>query len=642
MASMSNIPFTSQLKVTGGNVAAEWKRFKSQWTNFEVASDLDEKPSSKRAAIFLACIGTEAYETFQTMDFESEGDRSDIEKVIEAFERHCVGEVNITFERYVFNRRTQDVGETFDAYMSDLRRLIKSCDYGALEESILRDRIVIGIRDDATRRKLLQMRKLTLNSAIDVCKASEVAAKQLREMSTPDEVNAMQHASRESPTRMRINRRYPADADRHRGWNSNSRCQFCGRDHEPSREACPAFGQTCRRCLKRNHFEMVCKAELRETNGRICQLQDESLLTLTTSTEAKPEAKRIYSQLMVEGYEVGFLIDGGSTVNLLSSAVLQAIDAKGMRTRNPNCTLRMFENVELKTAGMITARVQHPRTLREVKLDFYITETHQQPVLGLEACLLLELVTIVHEKICESKPALELSPTANGLRHESRKMEAIRQVPPLAAVKKVAELLPTPPQSQNSYLKGLTLAEAEIDTVPLQDGRPVDCESRAMNTSRSVTPVEQDGKAVEQDSHSHAQIVDVNICTTQTNPDATNSDVRRFELSEGSIVRRISVNESDQYLYAQSQRDMSSLSLYLDRRSLMNDARDIPDDGRVYVGRHDINRVSDHSPSKFTEFDYQCTLSIEVDNALRRQAKTGDDWGAIIHTFNSCCETAFD
>src|SRR5678816_3662126 len=203
MASMSNIPFPSQLKMTGGNVAAEWKRFSSQWANFEVASDLDEKSSSKRAAVFLACIGSEAYETFQAMDFETEGDRADIEKVIEAFESHCVGEVHVTYERYVFNQRMQDVGETFDSFMSDLRRLIKSCDYGTLDESMLRDRIVIGVRD--------------------------VATKQLREMATPDEVNAMQHASRESPTRMRDNRRYryPTDADRHRGWNSNSRCELC-------------------------------------------------------------------------------------------------------------------------------------------------------------------------------------------------------------------------------------------------------------------------------------------------------------------------------------------------------------------------------------------------------------------------------
>src|SRR5688572_7046014 len=234
MASMSNIPFPSQLKMTGGNVASEWKRFKSQWANFEVASDLEEKSSSKRAAVFLACIGSEAYETFQAMDFETEGDRADIDKVIEAFESHCVGEVHVTYERYVFNQRMQDVGETFDTFMSDLRRLIKSCDYGTLDESMLRDRIVIGVRDDATRRKLLQMRKLTLNSATEVCKASEVATKQLREMATPDEVNAMQHASRESPSRMQDNRRYryPTDADRHRGWNSNSRCELCGRFHE--------------------------------------------------------------------------------------------------------------------------------------------------------------------------------------------------------------------------------------------------------------------------------------------------------------------------------------------------------------------------------------------------------------------------
>src|SRR5678815_1046510 len=99
MASMSTIPFPSQLKMTGGNVASEWKRFKSQLANFEVASDLEEKSSSKRAAVFLACIGSEAYETFQTMDFETEGDRADIDKVIEAFERHCVGAVSYTHLR---------------------------------------------------------------------------------------------------------------------------------------------------------------------------------------------------------------------------------------------------------------------------------------------------------------------------------------------------------------------------------------------------------------------------------------------------------------------------------------------------------------------------------------------------------------
>jgi len=83
--------------------------------------------------VFLACIGTEAYEAFQSMEFAAEEDRTNIEKVMESFERLCVGEVNVTFERYVFNRRIQDVGETFDLFLSDLRRLVRSCCTGRLK-----------------------------------------------------------------------------------------------------------------------------------------------------------------------------------------------------------------------------------------------------------------------------------------------------------------------------------------------------------------------------------------------------------------------------------------------------------------------------------------------------------------------------
>ena len=99
-----------------------------------------------------------------------------------AFEAHCVGEVNVVYERYVFYKRKQENGETFDSFLAELRRLVKTCEFGAVEDSTVRDRIVMGIRDDTTRRKLLQTRKLDLKSAIDICRASESAMNQLRAM----------------------------------------------------------------------------------------------------------------------------------------------------------------------------------------------------------------------------------------------------------------------------------------------------------------------------------------------------------------------------------------------------------------------------------------------------------------------------
>ena len=222
---MQQIPHPAEMKMST-NMATEWTRFSSQWANFEVAADLKKESSARRAAIFLACVGTEAYEVFETMEFEDDEDRRDIDKVIDAFRKHCIGEINLTYERYVFNRRGQEPGESFDAFLAELRRLVRSCEYGALEESILKDRIVVGLRDDATRRKLLQIRKLDLANAIDICKASEVASRQLKAMTSPEDVSALKATKDKKycgSSRGRRGRNDDRERDRNRSASRNDR-----------------------------------------------------------------------------------------------------------------------------------------------------------------------------------------------------------------------------------------------------------------------------------------------------------------------------------------------------------------------------------------------------------------------------------
>ena len=204
MALAQNIPFPAPLKVTAGSLtAAEWKRFSGQWHNYVIATDLERESKAKRAAILLSCIGADAYENFETLDFSAE-DKKDVDRVIQALGDHCVGETNVTYERYLFNQRVQDTGESFDTFYADLKRRIRTCDYGELQDSILRDRIVCGLRDEATRRKLLVTRKLDLKKAVDMCKADETAAQQLRTMSkTTEHVHAARSSNRDGPNRNR-------------------------------------------------------------------------------------------------------------------------------------------------------------------------------------------------------------------------------------------------------------------------------------------------------------------------------------------------------------------------------------------------------------------------------------------------------
>ena len=75
-------------------------------------------------------------------------------------ERYCLGKTNVTFHRCTFNNlnrsTSQEDGETFDAYLTDLEDLISRCEYRQMdkpEEELLRDRIVCGVRDDSLMRQ---------------------------------------------------------------------------------------------------------------------------------------------------------------------------------------------------------------------------------------------------------------------------------------------------------------------------------------------------------------------------------------------------------------------------------------------------------------------------------------------------------
>ena len=138
----SVIPPPTQLKL-GSDVAADWERFRSEWKNYEIATDLESANGKKRAAILLACIGSAAHSVFRSFKFQNADDRSDVSKIIEAFDRYCIGETNVTYERYVFNQRVQQPGEAIEDFVADLRKLAKTCQHEQLEDSLTRDRIVV-------------------------------------------------------------------------------------------------------------------------------------------------------------------------------------------------------------------------------------------------------------------------------------------------------------------------------------------------------------------------------------------------------------------------------------------------------------------------------------------------------------------
>ena len=93
-----------------------------------------------------------------------------------AFDEFAIGDANETFERYKFNSRKQEDGDSFEDSHADLRVLTKTCNFcNKYASSMIRDKIILGIRQSEMQQELLKIRRVSLNVCVDVCRAAESA-----------------------------------------------------------------------------------------------------------------------------------------------------------------------------------------------------------------------------------------------------------------------------------------------------------------------------------------------------------------------------------------------------------------------------------------------------------------------------------
>ena len=106
-----------------------------------------------QCSTLLTVAGKEALEIFNTFGLSDE-DKVKIDVVSKKFEECCTPKKNVTYERHVFYTRAQGANGGIDAYVMELRKLARNCQFGELHDSVIRDRIVCGIRGNEARKRL--------------------------------------------------------------------------------------------------------------------------------------------------------------------------------------------------------------------------------------------------------------------------------------------------------------------------------------------------------------------------------------------------------------------------------------------------------------------------------------------------------
>ena len=119
------------------------------------------------------------------------------EKVVEKF----AVRTNVIVERHCFNMMIQDLDENISNFTKRLKEQAVKCKFVAtvgdntvdLSEEFVRDRIVVGLKDNTARGRLLREKDLTLTQALELVSNIEIADEHVRRLT---EGNAKVHAIR--------------------------------------------------------------------------------------------------------------------------------------------------------------------------------------------------------------------------------------------------------------------------------------------------------------------------------------------------------------------------------------------------------------------------------------------------------------
>ena len=387
------------------NIQEAWKLFKQRWISYAVLSCLSSMPTAVQVALFLHCLDDDALRIYNGFTFDTEENNRTVDEIVTKFEAFAVGEVNITYERFLFNNRAQKDKEPFVQFLSDTRRLIKTCDYCAnCVDSVLKDILVLGIYNKETQRDLLKARDLTLKSCIDICNAADNADKHRNTYSSvtlPSDSSSTASASASAPQETVVNsfkgqhakktsylprRHYQNDSTSSYAPPPVAVCKYCARAHVMMKKECPAYGRQCKTCGQLNHSHLVCEG----FQKRVSNVVDDDCYSDSEWVNAFDTHKLSRCKLILRNHSVPFLIDTGSTVNVLPAKYCNTAKL----TLSPS-RVRLLNNSTVATIGTSLEEVFNPKTRVYSQILFTIVDNSTiTPIIGIKTAEKMRFVVI--------------------------------------------------------------------------------------------------------------------------------------------------------------------------------------------------------------------------------------------------------
>ena len=395
----------------------------------------------RKRAILGSTIGLE---TKKVINNFAPDQKDTFAHLVTALKNHYNTQTNDVIERHVFNTMTQNQNENIDGFVTRLRTQASKCNYKVpsvtrtvvvpgvenpvdvnvefkdLTDDLIRDRIVVGLRDQGTRSKLLREANLTLDRTLTFVRSHEIADEQLQKLSAAGmEISAVKKNKKQNSKKPQIDRENTSRRSSVEKSSSSKRkqCGFCGTTHPPAE--CPAWGKKCPHCKKKGHFLEMCytkkneeemmRKKSRKVNSVGGQESSEEQSSEESNESSDDEVNELFigaikvqevaedparikqwiEPILINQTKVQCKIDTGAECNVISLEKYNLIPGS-KKIQSTSTVLRAYGGKRLPTVGKVTLDCAFKKAKHTAQ--FFIINKDVNTILGLDSSFKLGFV----------------------------------------------------------------------------------------------------------------------------------------------------------------------------------------------------------------------------------------------------------
>ena len=380
--------------MANASIIGSIKEFESShdnWLTYKRRIDawlrINKIEEDQKVDVLIALVGSEAVDLLVSLCTPNDITTKSYEDLTAMLSRHYHCGENEVISSYQFDTRNQAENETISDYIVALQKLSINCAFGDENQlnKRLRNRLVVGVKEDAIRNRLLAEHDLSWKRACEIAIQMDMARYGSKLIHAQSSVNAVkQHKSQQQHRFVKPKSASHIDSDQ--------KCYRCHGKH--TADACRFKNAKCFNCNKIGHISKACrnkgnsKTEFRgsyqqKRGGRtnhishdddeaLYEVRDVASVNVVGSDEVKVDVD-------INGTPISFTVDTASSVSIISEETYTK-HFKSVLLRDSKAKLRGYTGHSIELVGEITVIAKYNG--QEFQLPLLVAEGKRTSLFG--------------------------------------------------------------------------------------------------------------------------------------------------------------------------------------------------------------------------------------------------------------------